>query len=138
VTDEAVASHCGAAANWTHKHIKRQYQQIYFTGLQVLTAVNMKSLVFWVVLPCSLAEVHQCFREIYCLHGDYVGFEVLTPVGMKSSIFWDITPCSPLEVSRHFEGICQAELCLPPAFMLVSCLAYPSTLKIEAICSSET
>jgi hypothetical protein len=27
---------------------------------------------------------------------------------------------------------------LPPAFTLVSCLAYSSTLKIEAICSSET
>jgi hypothetical protein len=29
-------------------------------------------------------------------------------------------------------------LCLPPAFMLVSCLAHSSTLKIEATCSSET
>jgi hypothetical protein len=31
-----------------------------------------------------------------------------------------------------------SELCLLPAFMLVSRLAYSSTLKIEAICSSET
>jgi hypothetical protein len=30
------------------------------------------------------------------------------------------------------------ELCFPPAFMLVSCLAYSSTLKMEAICSSKT
>jgi hypothetical protein len=37
---------------------------------------------------------------------------------MKSSVFWDITP-------------------VPSAFTLVSCLTY-STLKIEAICSSET
>jgi hypothetical protein len=29
-------------------------------------------------------------------------------------------------------------LCLPPAFTLVYCLAYCSTLKMEAICSSET
>jgi hypothetical protein len=29
-------------------------------------------------------------------------------------------------------------LCLPPAFMLVPCSAYFSTLKMEAICSSET
>jgi hypothetical protein len=28
--------------------------------------------------------------------------------------------------------------CLPPAFTLVSCLAYFSALKNEAICSSET
>jgi hypothetical protein len=29
-------------------------------------------------------------------------------------------------------------VCLPPAFTLVSCSAYCSTLKMEAICSSET
>jgi hypothetical protein len=29
-------------------------------------------------------------------------------------------------------------LCLPPAFTLVSCLAYPSNLKMEATCSSQT
>jgi hypothetical protein len=38
---------------------------------------------------------------------------------MKSTIFWDITPCSS-------------------SFTLVSCSAYFSTLKMEAICSSET
>jgi hypothetical protein len=58
----------------------------------------------------------------------YVGFEVLTAVVMKSTIFWDITPCSPLKV----------KLCLPLAFTLVSCSAYSSTLKMLAICSSET
>jgi hypothetical protein len=51
----------------------------------------------------------------------------LTPVVMMSSVFWDITPCSPLKVDRV----------LSPAFTLVSCSAY-STLKMEAICSSET
>jgi hypothetical protein len=52
-----------------------------------------------------------------------VGSEVLTAVVMKCSVFWDITPCRTLQ--------------LPRAFTLVSCLAYPSTLKIEAILSSE-
>jgi hypothetical protein len=58
-----------------------------------------------------------------------VGCEVLTVVVMKSTIFWDITLCNPLKVI--------AELSLPPAFMLVSCLAYSLTLKMEAIYSSE-
>jgi hypothetical protein len=69
---------------------------------------------------------------------------------MNSTIFWDITPCSLLRVSRRFgrtyrlhvqgrkinrarnqrESRWQAEL--------VSCLAYFLTLKMEAICSSET
>jgi hypothetical protein len=54
---------------------------------------------------------------------------------MKSSIFWDITPCSPLKADRLFGGIYR--LHLQQAFTLVSYLAYSSTLKMEAICSSE-
>jgi hypothetical protein len=68
----------------------------------------------------------------------------------KSTIFWDIMPCSLLKVNRrfgrtyrlHLQGrrIRQAreELCLPYAFTVLSCSAYSSTLKMEAICSSET
>jgi hypothetical protein len=54
---------------------------------------------------------------------------------MKSSIFWDITPCSPLNVNRHFGGTYRL---LTTSFTLVTCLAYSSTLKMEATCSSET
>jgi hypothetical protein len=69
---------------------------------------------------------------------------------LKSTTFWDITPCSPLKVNRHFGGTCRLhhqgrrisqtrnQLCLPPAFTLVSCLAYTLTLKMEATCSLET
>jgi hypothetical protein len=81
----------------------------------------------------SAADLQMGKRE------DLVGFEVLTAVVMKSNIFWDITPCSPLQVNRHFGGTYRLHLfCLPSAFTLVSCSAYSSTLKIEAICSSET
>jgi hypothetical protein len=64
----------------------------------------------------------------------------------------DITPCSPLKFNRHFGRTCrlhlqsrkigQARSQLEPdskqSFMLVSCLAYSSTLKMKATCSSET
>jgi hypothetical protein len=64
---------------------------------------------------------------------------------MKSTIFWNITPCSPLKVDRHFGGTRRLhdttmKACgkqVSPAFMLICCSAY-STLKTEAICSSET
>jgi hypothetical protein len=72
---------------------------------------------------------------------------------MKSSIFWDITPCGPFKVNRSFGGTCrlhlqglrisqernqrESGLCLPPAFTLVSCLAYSSTLETEETCSSK-
>jgi hypothetical protein len=39
---------------------------------------------------------------------------------------------------EHTLSVLQPQLRLPPAFTLVSCLAYSSTLKIEATCSSET
>jgi hypothetical protein len=52
------------------------------------------------------------------LEGYYVGFEVLTAVIMKSTIL--------------------KETSLPSAFTLIYCSAYFSTMKMEAICSSET
>jgi hypothetical protein len=48
---------------------------------------------------------------------------------MKSSVVWDITPCSPLKAD--------GKQCLPSALTLVSCSAYFSSLKMEAICSSK-
>jgi hypothetical protein len=47
---------------------------------------------------------------------------------MESYISWDIKPCSPLSVNRAL---------LATFFTLVSCLAYSSTLKMEATYSSE-
>jgi hypothetical protein len=59
----------------------------------------------------------------------------------NSTILWDITPCSLLKVGRHFGGAyhlhLKSLLCLPFAFMQVSCSAYSLTLKMEAIWSSE-
>jgi hypothetical protein len=44
----------------------------------------------------------------------------------------NIMPCSPLKVNRSFRGTS-----LPPSSTLVSCLAYSSTIKMEATYSSE-
>jgi hypothetical protein len=76
---------------------------------------------------------------------------------MKNIIFWNMTPCSPLSFNLRFGGTYRLHLqrrrnmfskpankqvassfCLPPACALVSCSAYSSTLKMEAICSSDT
>jgi hypothetical protein len=35
---------------------------------QVLTAVSMKMVIFWVIAPCSLEEVHRRFRGVCHLH----------------------------------------------------------------------
>jgi hypothetical protein len=51
---------------------------------------------------------------------------------MSSSALCDITFYSPVKVNRRFGGI--YVLC----FMLAYCVDYSSTLKMEAVCSSET
>jgi hypothetical protein len=95
-----------------------------------------------------------CYRTLFHNADCVVGFEVLTAVAVKSTLFWDVTPCSPLKVSRRF-GVThhfhlqgrrisrarnqrerwQAEP--EHIFTVVSYSAY-STVKMEAICSSET
>jgi hypothetical protein len=71
-----------------------------------------------------------------------VGFEVITVLVMKSSIFWDIKPCNSWKINRRFGITClhlqDRRIFSPTAFTVVSCSAYSSTLKMEAICSSET
>jgi hypothetical protein len=58
---------------------------------------------------------------------------------MKSTIFWDRTQCSPLKINQRFGGTyCLHLLCFPPSLTLISCSAYSSALKMEAIFSSET
>jgi hypothetical protein len=54
-----------------------------------------------------------------------VGFEVLTAVTMKNAAFWDVAPCRSCEM-------------LLPAHAGCSSLADFSTLKMEALHSSET
>jgi hypothetical protein len=56
------------------------------------------------------------------------GHVVPTPVVMKSSIFWNVTPCSVLLKIK----LNKKQALLVACFMLVSCLAYSSTLKMEA------
>jgi hypothetical protein len=70
-----------------------------------------------------------------------VGFEIFTGVVMKSSISWDIISCSPLKVNWRFREtfrLLLQEFSLSSIFMLVTCLAFSSILKMKEICSSET
>jgi hypothetical protein len=41
-----------------------ELQNILGTGFEVLVVVTVKSMVFWVVTPCSLERV-RCFRGAY-------------------------------------------------------------------------
>jgi hypothetical protein len=45
---------------------------------------------------------------------------------LQTQIISGITPCTMLEVNRHVKGT-------PPAFTLVSCLAYSLTLILKAL-----
>jgi hypothetical protein len=39
-----------------------------FVRPEAFTPVTMKIIVFWDVTKCSLAEIYQCFRGMFCLH----------------------------------------------------------------------
>jgi hypothetical protein len=105
--------------------------------------------------------IWRCYPNIRLGGGEYVkprtnlthlGSEVLAAVVMNNFIFAHITSCSPLKINRNFEGTCchhlhgrrisqaryKHEVLLATFFMLVSCLAYFWTLKMEATCSCET
>jgi hypothetical protein len=70
---------------------------------------------------------------------------------VKSIIFCDVTPCSLLSCNRRFGGTYRLHLegwrnnfsknqraeCLPPAYLLVLAEIISSTLKVEAVWSSE-
>jgi hypothetical protein len=57
---------------------------------------------------------------------------------ISSSTFFNITPCSPLKFNRLLEEHVAFMALLAACFMLVSCLAYSSALKLEATWFSET
>jgi hypothetical protein len=86
---------------------------------------------------CRCTEYSRIFHEMgnrwqwTQLTSKPVGFDVLKSIVILS-ISWDITLKSS-DVSKE-----QLLFCLPPDFMLVSFSARPSTLKMEAIFSSET
>jgi hypothetical protein len=67
---------------------------------------------------------------------------------VKSSIYWDVIPCSLVEVYRRFGITYNLHLQIIKELqannqeasknvLLVSCLTYSSTLKMEAVRSSE-
>jgi hypothetical protein len=67
----------------------------------------------------------------------FVGSEVLT----AGVILWDIKPCSLLKVNRRFGGTYRLHIQgqkISGKQDLVFCSVYSSTLKMEAIYSSET
>jgi hypothetical protein len=55
---------------------------------------------------------------------------------MKNAVFWDVAPCRSCEMNRRFGGTYRLYDCYLLA--LVPSLADFSTLKMEAIRSSET
>jgi hypothetical protein len=55
-------------SNHPTNNIVKQTRNKQTVGFEVLTAVVMKSSVFWDKTPCSLVKVNWCFGETYRLH----------------------------------------------------------------------
>jgi hypothetical protein len=100
-------------------------------------------------LDSNESETRGCTTYTYCYTCVCVG-KIHNPrdvlIFKSCSLFWDITPCCPLKVNRRSKGTClrfqgwssRKQSLFASWFMMVSCLAYSSTLKIEALCSSVT
>jgi hypothetical protein len=41
---------------------------MYLVEFEVLTTTDMKTAAFWDVAPCSLVDIDQHFRGVYCHH----------------------------------------------------------------------
>jgi hypothetical protein len=82
---------------------------------------------------CPVNFVKGCWINI----NYFVRFEVFTAVTMKNVVLWDVAPCRSC-VNRRFGGMYRLRLSLQPPAHAGSSLANFSTLKMEAICSSET
>jgi hypothetical protein len=50
------------------KRSPQAFNMFWRVGVEILTAVSTKMVVFWVAAPCSLVEVYQRFRGPCCLH----------------------------------------------------------------------
>jgi hypothetical protein len=44
------------------------FQKMVLLRFMLLTVMKMSTVVFWVVMLCSLIDDYQCFREMYHLH----------------------------------------------------------------------
>jgi hypothetical protein len=89
----------------------------YDVGFEVFTAVVMKSIIFWVVTPCSLLRCNRRSGGTYRLH-------------LQGRRKFQQVPASK-QVASLVQGACHL---LTGWFLL----KFSSTLKMEAICSSET
>jgi hypothetical protein len=64
-------------------------------GVEVRTAVTIKSVVFWDVTPCSLIGVHRRYAVMYCL---YIQGRRVSQENSKKQVLVAFSPeegCSP-------------------------------------------
>jgi hypothetical protein len=96
----------------------------------------VKSILFWGITPCSPFKVNRRSGGTYRLHiqGEQQAKQETSEKVDSEQRHVCVEHPGKTAVTEHSIYL----LCSPPAFTLVSCSTYSSTLKMEAICSSET
>jgi hypothetical protein len=109
----------------------------YFSTLKMKATCSSETSVPFCVTTQADRPIHSFER---CILKGQIAWRIY-PFS-KSSVFWDVTPCGLLKVNQRFGGTCRLHLqsrristCFHAGFL---CLAYSSTLNIEATCFSET
>jgi hypothetical protein len=72
---------------------------VFWLGFEVLTAVNTKMAVFWVVAPCSLVLMMEAARTSETLVNFYQTTRSYNPEDSHLlMVFWVVKPCRISEV----------------------------------------
>jgi hypothetical protein len=102
-------------------------------GFEVLTAGLMKSTIFWDITPCSSLKVNRRFGRTYRLH--LYGRKISRARNQRETEekWRNGTPFPSCFLYNPKFRLTDCS-----AFMLVSWSAYFSSLKMEAICVTET
>jgi hypothetical protein len=69
---------------------------------QVIPISLLKMTVFWDVVPCSLVEINQCFRCVYCLHHQGDEWLLMEAVSMSETSVNFIRDCTSQHPKRIF------------------------------------
>jgi hypothetical protein len=56
---------CNEVRNWLFCGDRNFWNFVYEVGFEVLKAVIMKNIIFWIITPCGLLKVNRSLGETY-------------------------------------------------------------------------
>jgi hypothetical protein len=103
------------------------------------TSVNFYNVTFFSHLTFNLNDLKSVISVLNFPSLWFSSVKCSNPLLDRETLNWALTVHVHIFLSYKISWWhIRSTVCLPPAFTHVSCSAYSSTLKMEAVCSSET